>query len=482
MTPRKFEEAVTTIPLRTGVLLVAGGMLLGRMSGLVREVAIADRFGMTRGADLAIFAMVLPDLLTNLFVGGAVAAVLIPQYHALARAHGDAEARTLIGRTLLVLTLVSLAITVVLYLLAPCWVPVLAPGFVGVDRATATMLSRIALLAFPLSAATAVVTAALQIAGRLGAAAAGTLVMNGVIIGVLLFAQPLGIELAIAAWAVVAGALGRLLVGILCARRGGGLRGIFGRPSSPLLDWSLAARYVQALAGIGFVVCFPVVARAVGTTNAGESAAINYAIKLVEVPAGLFSAIIGFAVLPRLSRLVQNQQHRESVDLLGRTAVLMMAAIIPLSLGYYLLADHLVGMLFEHGQLTPSAAATVSRLSRILIWGAPATVLAALCTAYFHARKDTRTPLWTSGAMLLVLIVSSMSANLRFGATGIAAALLGVNILLATVLATRCWWTATRMESESPPVLPLESASTAAGPTVARPTADRHRPARAIAG
>ena len=61
-------------------LLVSGGILLGRVTGFLREVAVASRFGITRDADVVLFSLTLPDFLINILMGGALAAALIPEF------------------------------------------------------------------------------------------------------------------------------------------------------------------------------------------------------------------------------------------------------------------------------------------------------------------------------------------------------------------------------------------------------------------
>jgi len=61
-------------------LLVSGGILLGRLTGFLREVAVASRFGVSRDADIILFSLTLPDFLINLLMGGALAAALIPEF------------------------------------------------------------------------------------------------------------------------------------------------------------------------------------------------------------------------------------------------------------------------------------------------------------------------------------------------------------------------------------------------------------------
>jgi len=44
-------------------LLVSGGILLGRLTGFLREVVVASKFGVSQDADIVLFSLILPDFL-----------------------------------------------------------------------------------------------------------------------------------------------------------------------------------------------------------------------------------------------------------------------------------------------------------------------------------------------------------------------------------------------------------------------------------
>src|ERR1700686_4223748 len=70
--------------------LVAAGIFLSRISGLVRERAFAHFFGNSFAADAFRAALKIPNLLQNLFGEGVLAASFIPIYARL-KAQGEKE-------------------------------------------------------------------------------------------------------------------------------------------------------------------------------------------------------------------------------------------------------------------------------------------------------------------------------------------------------------------------------------------------------
>ena len=78
---------------RTGVhaALVATGILLSRIAGLVRQRVFAHYFGQSFAGDAFNAAFRIPNLLQNLFGEGVLSASFIPVYSRL-MARGDEEA------------------------------------------------------------------------------------------------------------------------------------------------------------------------------------------------------------------------------------------------------------------------------------------------------------------------------------------------------------------------------------------------------
>ena len=79
-------------PGRSGALLVAAGILLSRLSGLVRTRVLAHYFGSSFAAAAFAAASRIPNFLQNLFGEGVLSASFIPVYARLLADKEDAEA------------------------------------------------------------------------------------------------------------------------------------------------------------------------------------------------------------------------------------------------------------------------------------------------------------------------------------------------------------------------------------------------------
>src|ERR687898_1894154 len=123
-------------------VLVAAGILLSRILGLVRNRVFAHYFGTSAAADAFNAAFKLPNFLQNLFGEGVLSASFIPVYVRLLQKDRDEARRVAVA----VGAILALAVSVVVLfgvLLAPVLVSIFTPGFSGEKREATIRLARI---------------------------------------------------------------------------------------------------------------------------------------------------------------------------------------------------------------------------------------------------------------------------------------------------------------------------------------------------
>src|ERR1700694_3794513 len=114
--------------------LVAAGILLSRLAGLVRQRVFGHSLGTSDAADAYNAAFKIPNFLQNLLGEGVLSASFIPVYAALRGRGDEEEARKVAGAVAGLLTLVTTAFTVVGVAATPLLIDLIAPGFSGEKR------------------------------------------------------------------------------------------------------------------------------------------------------------------------------------------------------------------------------------------------------------------------------------------------------------------------------------------------------------
>src|SRR5713101_3833704 len=124
-------------------VIVAAGILLSRIAGLVRESIFAHYLGNSGAADAFKAGFRIPNILQNLFGEGVLSASFIPVYSRLL-SEGNDEAADLVAWAVGALLAGAIALLVVLGVVAAPWlIDVIAPGFHGDKRSLTVTLVQI---------------------------------------------------------------------------------------------------------------------------------------------------------------------------------------------------------------------------------------------------------------------------------------------------------------------------------------------------
>ena len=127
MTDSKEQSSKST----SGALLIAVGIFLSRIAGLVRERALAHYFGNSDVSDAFKAALKIPNFLQNLFGEGALSASFIPVYSELL-AKGEKEKANTVAKTIFYLMFLVVSVLCTIGVIAtPLLIDTVAPGFTG---------------------------------------------------------------------------------------------------------------------------------------------------------------------------------------------------------------------------------------------------------------------------------------------------------------------------------------------------------------
>src|SRR5580658_6515599 len=123
--------------------LVAAGIFLSRISGLVRDRVFAHYFGNSDAADAFRAALRIPNFLQNLFGEGVLSASFIPVYAGLLAREKREEAGRVAGAVFAILALLTSVLVLAGVLATPLLSYAIALGFHGAKRDLLNSLVRI---------------------------------------------------------------------------------------------------------------------------------------------------------------------------------------------------------------------------------------------------------------------------------------------------------------------------------------------------
>ena len=401
-------------------LLVSGGILLGRLTGFLREVVVASRFGVSQDADIVLFSLILPDFLINLLMGGALAAALIPEFK---RSTSKTSDQLFLQSSLLVGIGFCLLVAVLIWN-AKHLVHLFAPGFDPVSVQATVNLLTIVLWLMPLTALAGITMSYLQSKDHFAVPALGTFIFNMTLVTALFFFVVDAGDFRVLGGAVLLGGLLRWISQLIWVRT----RGMqWTRPEGWLISKDLFYRYLQALAAGSLILVLPVIARALASlAGPGGFASLNYSIKLIELPMGVFLGVLASVLFPKLSEFFAQDRHEEGEQLAADGVLWVFIIAYSVVLVFVCFGQPLARLAYQWGVMPAEGIQDIVLLVTVGITALPAQGMVVLMTALANAKRDTKLPFYCS---LVGVIVFVPLAGFLFPLKGL------MGIMMALVIA-----------------------------------------------
>lgn len=378
--------------------LVAAGILLSRVLGLVRESLKARYLGATGSiaADAFHAAFKIPNLLQALFGEAALSASFIPVY-ANTLARGDREQAARIASAIgAFLALITAALVLVGVTFAHALVEVIAPGFEGEKRELTIQLTRVLFPGAALFVFSAWCLGILNSHRRFFLSYAAPVAWNLAMIAALLWyrEEAPGALANRIAWASVVGAALQFLVQLpTVLTLTSGLRLTLGRGDAAVAQ--VKRNFVPAFFSRGAVQISGYIDQIIASfLPTGAVSLLFYTQTISMLPISLFGIAISAAELPEMSSSTGDEgQQREHVRARLQAGLRRIAYfVIPSAIAFVAVGDVIVGALFRSGRFTALDARYTWGILMAAAVGLLATTLARLYSSAFFALHDTKSP------------------------------------------------------------------------------------------
>jgi putative peptidoglycan lipid II flippase len=402
--------------LTPGSVLVAAGIFLSRVAGLVRERAIAAYFGTGLHADVLGAGLRLPNVLQNLLGEGTLSASFIPVYSELLGQGRTKEAGRVAGAMFGLLLGVAGAIALLGILLAPVLVGVFTPGFSGQRR---ELMIEIVRILFPMTGVLVLSAWALGILNshrHFFLPYFAPVLWNAAIIAALIgFAGrvELAALLMAAAWGGLAGGLLQFLVQLPAVLRlDREIRVSRGRDLPPFHE---AVRNAgPAILGRGVVQLSSYIDLFLASLLAiGAVARLRYAQTLYVLPVSLFGASTAAAELPELAR--ERSVGHEALRARVVAAVRYVSFLaIPSFVAFVLLGDVLVAGIYRTGAFGAGDVTIVWLTLGAYALGLLASTATRVYQSAFFALRDTKTPARVATMRIVASAIAGLVLMVQF--------------------------------------------------------------------
>jgi putative peptidoglycan lipid II flippase len=398
--------------------------LVSRALGMVRVMVYSRFMGTTWEASAFVLAFQIPNLFRRLLGEGALTAAFIPIFKQKERQEGESAmwqaANAVISGLVLMAAVISLAVVIALT----------AALAVGRFQPKTTLMLGLLRVMFPymlLVCLTAVLIGMANARGHFFVPALGAAMLNVVMIASVLGLAPyMGTTLAEQLYALAIGVLVAGVVQMLFQwpslhREGYRYRWVSPWPNETVREVvrkmipgsiGVAAFQINVLATQCFSYWFePTIV-----------ASFEYAVRLMELPQGVFGISLATYLLPTLSALAAEKKYPLFRATLGQgIGYLAFANLLAASVSL-VLAKPIVRLLFEGGAFGPDATERVALALACLAPGLFFFSLNNILARAFFALHDTQTPMKISVACLAINLVFALVLVQQLREAGLAVA------------------------------------------------------------
>lgn len=404
---------------------VSGMTLISRVTGFVRDILIAGVLGAGLAADAFLIAFQFPNLFRRLFAEGAFSAGFVPIFSEILEKEGREKARRFAEDALAVLATTLLVFVLVMMVCMPFALFAIAPGFDRIpgQMERATDLARVAFPYLFFISLVSLQSGVLNALDRFAAAAATPILLNLTLISAVLFAIASGVDAADAlAWGVSLAGVVQFAWLAWRVRAAGMPLGLVRPRLSPRVR-QLLKRILPVVFGASLYQLNLLVDKIIATLVAvGAVSWLYFADRVNQLPLGVIGVGIGVALLPMLSRSIQNGDDQEARYAQNRAIEISLMLTVPAAIGLLVLAGPISATLYERGAFTAADRDAVAAALAAFAGGLPAYVLIKALAPGFFSRQDTATPVKISIAAMIVNVVLNLVLMKPLGHVGIALA------------------------------------------------------------
>ena len=369
--------------------------------GLAREALVAYHYGASAEYNSFVIAMRIPQLLLNMFFGGAVVGAFIPAYIQKREHLGEPAAREYARAIVSGVTGVSLLLALGIQVFAEHWVTLLGPGLSSPQKIHAINMTQITGWALPVFTFATLLSAILNAHEQFKEAGSRQLVLNlSMIAAILTLGASFGVE------AMVAGFWGGSLLQIAIqwpSAKRVFPESFFGNPFRPDILREFTSTYFPIFAThLMLQSTYLLDARYGSLAGPTGVSSMAYADRFVDISRTIIASSLAVVIFPKMSRMAARQESL--MPLIHRALGLITLTVVPIVLALLAFGESFVRLFYERGQFGPDDTATVMAA---LMGLAPAALFFGILYVLdrvFLAQKR----IWTYAALMAAGVVVNL--------------------------------------------------------------------------
>ncbi len=393
--------------------VIAFFTLLSRISGLLRDMALAYVLGAGPVADAFVVAFRIPNVFRRFVGEGSLTVSFVPIYKRILATGDEEERRRFLRGSFSASFGVLLVMTCLGILIAPGLICIFAPGFQGEVNALSVTLLRITFPYLFFIGLVAYFMGYLNSHGHFAAPAAAPIFLNLFMIAGALLGMSLRPDRAV--FFIAAGVAGSGVVQLLLQIPPAIKRGFpFPLTMTSSCIFHPGVKEVARLLGPS-VLAVSAYQINILITNIiasflprGSIAYLYYGVRFLELPLGLFVFAISVAILPVLSELSSANKNKEYISRLSDGIAGVLLFTVPATLALIALGEPLVKVFFMRGNFTLYEAHQTAIAVKMYALGMVGVGMVRMLVQAFYSVKDASSPLKSAYIALAVNVIVSI--------------------------------------------------------------------------
>lgn len=406
----------------SAAFIIMATVIFSQLLGLVRQRLLVGIFGASNTLGVYLYSTRLPDFIFQIIIAGALSSAFIPVFSDYLVKNKEEEGYRF-ASTLLVLGLgIFFLISLALFIFAPFFSRLVAPGLSTNEITLMANLMRVVLVGEMLFIVASFYAAILQSYNHFFIPGLASAMYNlGIIVGLLALSPLVGIYAP--AYGVIIGSLLFVLLQIPLVRKVGfrfHISHIHNKGIQEVFHLMWPRTISLAIFQLGTLITVTLISF---LYNAGRNYVIfDYAQTLAFAPVGLFGQTIAQAAFPVLSRQKDRLDDFKATFLSSFSQMLYL--ILPASVLLIVLRIPVVRLVYGASQFDWPATVLTGRTLALFAISLFAQALVYLVSRGFYALHDTKTPLIiggiTTGFMIGIGAFSVLILHLSIGSIAVA--------------------------------------------------------------
>ncbi len=407
------------------------GVLISRVFGLIRDVAIGIVFGATAVTDVFFVALAIPNLFREFFVEGAMSSAFMPFLAEKYKKGGKVAQNLYLTQIVIMQTVMVTIISIIIMVFADFVLRIFLRGkdYLS-DTALMSMGVDLIHIMMPFLIIICIIgmfSGFLNINRSYFISYASSALFNICMIIGAWFAYTNTKDIMYLAYGVIAGGLLQLFIVSMYY----GYRPVFRRK----FDEDVKKTYlllIPSLAGVSISQLNFVIGRILTSYLAqGSISWLFYASRLFQFPLGVFSVTLGVVSLTELSKARADGDLGKRNEIINKAFLSLFIIIIPATIGLIGLSYELIKFVFQDlssffinktSEFSDNSVANTSIALKMYASGLIFFSLANLLTRVFHSEKNTKIPVKCAFYAFIANVVFSLILMQFLAHAGIALA------------------------------------------------------------